>query len=91
MRIAVLALLLAPATAFADVVVLEDGQRFEGVVTERGDTVQVRMAFGTVGFERAAVKGFTWFQINPAKETSRVKWSASSSITQCSIASSSAP
>lgn len=56
MRIAVLALALVPATALADVVVLEDGQRFEGVVTERGDTVEVQMAFGTVGFERAAVK-----------------------------------
>ncbi len=56
MRIWALALVLVPANALADVVVLEDGQRFEGVVTEQGDTVEVRMAIGTVGFDRSAVK-----------------------------------
>lgn len=56
MRAVVLAFLFVPSMALADTLVLEDGQRFEGVVTERGDTVEIQLEFGTVGFERSEVK-----------------------------------
>ncbi len=56
MRIAALALVLVPTTALADTLILEDGQRFEGVVTERGDTVEIQLEFGTVGFDKSEVK-----------------------------------
>lgn len=50
------ALVFAPAVASADTLILKDGQTFEGVVTERGEQVEVQLEFGTVGFDRSDVK-----------------------------------
>lgn len=45
-----------PLAALADVVVLKDGERVEGIVTERGELVELRRDFGTITFERGEVK-----------------------------------
>ncbi len=53
----VLALLAwAPALAHADVVVLKDGERVEGIVAERGPEVEVRLDFGTITFQKAEIE-----------------------------------
>lgn len=46
---------LAPLPAAADVVILADGQRIEGVVAEEGDQVVVQLGFGSVSFPRSEV------------------------------------
>lgn len=47
--------LLIAAPAYADFVTLKDGERIEGVVTEEGDQVVVRLDFGTITIEKAEV------------------------------------
>jgi hypothetical protein len=54
MRLLGLALFL-PAFAWADTVVLTDGQEVEGIVTEEPGRVTVTLDFGTVSFERSEV------------------------------------
>ncbi len=53
MRALWLCLLATPA--FADVLVLKDGQRFEGVVQERGEEVALTLDYGTITFEASEV------------------------------------
>jgi hypothetical protein len=55
LRLSVLVGLLAPTALLADVLVLKDGERIEGVVEERGDEVVVRLDYGDVGFARSEV------------------------------------
>jgi hypothetical protein len=55
LRLSVVVGLLAPGALSADVVVLKDGERIEGVVEERGDEVVVRLDYGDVGFARSEV------------------------------------
>jgi len=45
----------APLSAGADVVSLKDGEKVEGIVTERGDEVDVRLDFGTITFAKSEV------------------------------------
>lgn len=44
-----------PVAARADVVVLKDGERVEGIVAERGGQVEVRLDFGTISFDRSEI------------------------------------
>lgn len=55
LQLSVVVGLLAPSALRADVVVLKDGERIEGVVEERGDEVVVRLDYGDVGFARSEV------------------------------------
>lgn len=41
--------------AWADTVVLKDGQKFEGVVTKAGETVEVKLDVGTISFPASEV------------------------------------
>ncbi len=54
-RLAILFLAAAAATAAGDVVHLKNGGKLEGVVTERGDAVEVKSATGTVAVPRDKV------------------------------------
>lgn len=59
MRAAVLTSLLCSTLtlgAAGDVVSLNDGERVEGIVTERGDEVDVRLDFGTITFAKSEIK-----------------------------------
>ncbi|MFO0726831.1 MAG: hypothetical protein U1E65_23805 [Myxococcota bacterium] len=47
--------MLISGAARADTVVLKDGDRLEGIVTERQDEVELRMDMGTVTFAKADV------------------------------------
>jgi|GEM_PF-3596655 hypothetical protein len=57
MRLFVVLLLptLMAAPIWADSVVLKDGDRLEGIVTEKGDEVEIRMDLGTVSFAKSDV------------------------------------
>lgn len=46
---------LIAAPVWADSVVLKDGDRLEGIVTEKGDEVEIRMDLGTVSFAKSDV------------------------------------
>lgn len=52
---AVLLATLCVSPAWADVVVLKDGERVEGIVEERGGEVVVRLDFGSITFERSEI------------------------------------
>lgn len=52
---AALARLPAGSEARTATVFLKDGRRFEGIVTERDDTVEIKLKLGTVRFPRAEI------------------------------------
>jgi len=52
---AVLLATLGSSPAWADVVILKDGERVEGIVEERGAEVVVRLDFGSITFERSEI------------------------------------
>lgn len=56
MRFALVLLTVLPSLAHADVVVLKDGERVEGIVEERGAEVDVRLHFGTITFEKSEIE-----------------------------------
>jgi hypothetical protein len=51
----VLLVAVCASPAWADVVVLKDGERVEGIVEERGAEVVVRLDFGSITFERSEI------------------------------------
>ena len=53
---AALAAALFPARAQADVLVLENGQRIEGDVTEAGDTYEVKTKYGSLTIQKSQVR-----------------------------------
>jgi hypothetical protein len=50
------AAVLGSSLLFADVVILNDGKMFEGEVTDKGDTIEVKTPFGALTFKKEAVK-----------------------------------
>ncbi len=53
---ACLAFLAAAPGAFPDILVLKDGKRLEGDVTDKGDAYEVKTRFGTLSVDKAEVK-----------------------------------